>query len=173
MIHITFHISFYFILRMTNEPQVFLKTKAVLNVPFETYDKDFTFIVNGKEFKTSRLQSEIISPKISRLHQIDPTIDVMNINTRERGNFEYILRLATFSEITIPKNEISFFSEVIETLCNDNICISEKNDTEVTKENVIIEVHKHERFSHFYSKSLDHEIEYVSSHFYELIEKRK
>ena len=50
---------------MTNmNIQIQLKTNRIKNIPFENYEKDFTFIVNDQEFKTSKLVSQLISPAI-------------------------------------------------------------------------------------------------------------
>lgn len=39
-----------------------LKQSSILNVPFQKYEKDFTFVVNGEEFKTNRFISDLLSP---------------------------------------------------------------------------------------------------------------
>ena len=60
-----------------------LKTSCILTVPFQTYDADFSFIVNGEEFKTSRFISDLLSPTICKMHLNDPTVDTYIINTKE------------------------------------------------------------------------------------------
>lgn len=46
-----------------------LKTTSILNVSLQSYEKDFSFLVNGEEFKTSRIISDLLSPKICQLHK--------------------------------------------------------------------------------------------------------
>ena len=104
--------------------QVQLKTAAVLDIPLHVYDQDFTFIVNGKEYTTSRVVSDLLSPYISQMHQTDPTISTFTITTKEKGDFKHILDLVTFTTHSIPTNEILFFSEVIEQLGNVSININ-------------------------------------------------
>lgn len=76
--------------------QIQLKISSILQVPLHLYENDFTFIVNGKKFKTNRIVSDLLSPKISRNHSTDATIDSFTINTRHRGDFSVILDLVNF-----------------------------------------------------------------------------
>lgn len=97
-----------------------MKPTCIFGVPLQTYPKDFSFIVNGNEIKTSRLVSDIISPIICRIHSQDPTIDTFTINTTQQGDFSHILELVNFGQINIPDNELEFFVEVIEILGNQS-----------------------------------------------------
>lgn len=155
---------------MSEDIQVQLKTTAILQVPLQTYDKDFTFIVNGKEFNTSCINSDLLSPKVSEIHQIDPTIRTFTINTTHEGDFENILKLLKFSEINIPTNQIEFFYEVNEILGNDQISHKNKIKTNLTNDNVLDLLLQHEKFNKFFHTNIDDEIEYISTHFFELCE---
>ena len=73
-----------------------LNLSAVLGIPLNKYDNDFAFIVNGEEFKTSRVVSDLLSPKIAKYHSIDPTIETFTINTAYKGHFELILNLINY-----------------------------------------------------------------------------
>ena len=53
---------------MSNINKIQLKPSSILNVHLQKYPKDFTFIVNGKEFQTSRIISDLLSPKICKNH---------------------------------------------------------------------------------------------------------
>lgn len=48
-----------------------LHTGCSINIPFQNYEKDFSFIVNGKEFKTTKFIADMLSPKISKYHLND------------------------------------------------------------------------------------------------------
>lgn len=158
---------------MSEQSKIQLNPTCILQVPLQTYCDDFTFLVNGNEFKTSRLISDLISPKISKLHLSDPTINQFIINTTKNGNFFNILKLVNFNEINIIESEIPFFSEVIEILGNDSINFSYQKSVEVSVNNVISLLHQHEQFSIFYKKQLQSEIEFASSHFYEICQKER
>lgn len=149
-----------------------LKTSSILNVPLQSYFDDFSFIVNGKEYKTSRLISDLLSPKICEIHANDPTFDIFTIKTQQKGDFSHILNLTKFNQIEIPENEYSFFSEVIEILGNESIeIIEESENTDITIDNVISRIQNHEKYSKIKSKRLFEDIEFISEHFYELCEK--
>lgn len=94
--------------------KVQITPSAILNVPLQTYQKDFSFIVNGEEFKTSRVISDLISPRICKIHQQDPTIDTFTIKTQQQGDFSRILKLCEFQEIEYSSDELDFIVEVIE-----------------------------------------------------------
>lgn len=156
---------------MSIQPQVQLKTTAVLNIPLQSYDSDFTFIVNEQEFKTSSVISDLISPVISHIHQNDPNSSIFNISTENQGDFNNILKLAAFHPISILDSEIPFFAEVIEILGTDSIDISNLIQNELTNDNVINYLQQHEKCVHVYSQKINEEIEYISSHFFVLCER--
>ncbi|KAK8834180.1 hypothetical protein M9Y10_019828 [Tritrichomonas musculus] len=149
-----------------------LKKSSITNVPLQTYQQDFTFIVNGKDYKTTRLFSDLISPKICKLHIIDPTIDFFIIDTKEKGNFSYFLDLQNFSEYSIPEEEIPFILEVFNILENKHIEFKIQKD-EITLDNVFNLIKKHEKYPQLYYKRLLKEIRFISSHFFEICSKRK
>lgn len=62
--------------------EIQLQTSSILNAPLYNYDKDFTFIVNGKEYNTYRIISDLLSSKISNIHKTDPTYSFICINTK-------------------------------------------------------------------------------------------
>ncbi|KAK8849948.1 hypothetical protein M9Y10_018541 [Tritrichomonas musculus] len=140
---------------MSQTNQIQLKISSILNVPLQIYDSDFSFIVNGKEFKTSRLISELISPNICKIHLSDPTIDSITINTNEQGDFSHFLQLATFNKIDIQPNELEFIKEIVDILGSENLIITEELDpTEITLDNIFPLVKKHEFFLNFPQNNL-------------------
>ena len=148
-----------------------LKASCVLNVPLQTYDNDFTFLVNGKEFKTSRLISDLLSPKICQMHINDPTFNTFVITTKQNGEFSHILNLINFDEQDIPEKELPFILEVLKILCNESIELKNSEQIEsITNDNVFNLIHEHEKYDIFYSKQISEEIDFISSHFFELIE---
>ena len=48
-----------------------LKTSSIEEVPLQSYNKEFTFIVNGEEFYTSKVESDLLSAKINKIHLND------------------------------------------------------------------------------------------------------
>ena len=156
---------------MNSKNQIQLEATSILSVPIYSYEKDFTFIVNDKEFKTSRLLSDLLSPKISQAHLIDPTIDVFCIRTQSKGNFQHILDLYDFQPTTLSEDEVPFFSEIIEFLESKSIKLITKDEIfQLTTDNIFSQIKKHEKYDHFYSENLTEEIDFISSHFYELFD---
>lgn len=94
---ILFHIS------LTTD-SIKLRMDSFLNVPINNYPQDFTFIVNGEIYKTNKFHSDYLSPKISKLHQIDLELDQYSINTQYKGNFKTILNLFNFQVIKNIRN---------------------------------------------------------------------
>lgn len=159
---------------MNQQNKFLLNYSAISNVPLHVYDKDFVFIVNGQEFKTSKLVADLLSPKICQNHTIDPTLDKFIIFTKQEGDFSNILNLVTFNEISFQTNELLFIAEVIEILGNKSIEMNSQEElTEITEENVFSELEIHQKFSKFYSKRLSDEIEFISSHFFKFCDSKK
>lgn len=155
---------------MSEEVQIRLKTTSILTVPLKQYE-NFSFIVNGKEFKTTRLIAELLSPKICQIHLLDPTIDTFSINTKAKGNFSIFFNLFNFDINTIQKSDIFFISEVNEILGNKSIeVLSELSPPEMTKDNIISLIREYRLCSLF---NLNREIEFLSENLNELIESSK
>lgn len=154
---------------MNQNTQIQLNLESFLDVPLEAYSKDFTFIVNGEEFKTSRIIADLLSPTISKLHLTDPTIDKFIINTQQHGNFTIFLNLIDFEQKELSEEDALFISEIIEILGNKSLSVKEPDDIiEITKDNIFDRITLHSKLSNFYSSSLQNDIDYISSHFFEL-----
>ena len=159
---------------MTEDNKIQLKPSTIFNVPLNTYVDDFTFIVNEEEFKTSRLISDLISSKVCKIHLSDPTSNNYVINTYQKGDFSHILNLVKFNQIHIPEKDLPFILEVIEILEIDSIDYEEKEkNTELTVDNIVPLIQKHEHHEKFYSKRFSEEIDFTSSHFYTICETKK
>lgn len=157
---------------MKNQMQ--LRPSSILNVPIQNYDNDFSFVVNGKLFKTSKIVSDLLSPTICRLHSNDPTIDVFNINTSHQGDFSRILNLVNFNKTEITDKDLPFLSEVFEILGTGSIEFSLINQaSEITIDNVFHLLQNHEKYYKFFSSQIASEIEFISSHFNELCETKE
>lgn len=155
---------------MNHEIQIQLEAAAVLNVPLQLLDSGFIFHVNGNEFRTSRVISDILSSNISQIHRSDATMNTYNIQTEHQGDFNRILSLSSFHPVSIPEDEISFVAEAFEILGTESIIISNLNHSVLTNEKVINQLRQHELFHRFYAQSIIEEIKYISIHFNELCE---
>lgn len=149
-----------------------LQTDSILQVPLPNYANDFTFIVNNVEFRTNKFAADLLSPKISKIHQSDPTISEYHINTETKGNFQYFLDLLNFKTKEFTEENHKFISEIIEELSIDHIDIN-LAQKEINKENVFEMIETHSKFRHFYSKELDTDINFLSCHLYEMKEEEE
>ena len=152
---------------MTNT-QIQLKTERIKEIHLENYENDFTFIVNHKEYKTSKLTSQLISPVICEMKLNDPTINMIEINTLNEGYFEKIINLNQFDKISFEENEIPFLNEIFEifglTIHDIFNKFDRKEKEEINNENINSNTKRHEQFK-FYSHLLKEDSEYISSHF--------
>lgn len=151
-----------------------LKPTSIMNIPLHLYQNDFTFIVNGEEFKTNRIISDLISPKICQYHFTDTTIDSFTIKTVNKGDFSHILKLANFEFFEFPSKEFPFISEVLEILGNNLIDVLYTGEgEELTINNIIdlIRMHENPKFNCLHS--LESEIEFASENLSELFEKKE
>ena len=135
---------------------------------------DFSFIVNNKKFKTTRLIADLISPTISKLHLIDPTINNFTIKTNKQGDFLNILNLVDFQKKQISEKEFPFFFEVAEILGNESFEYQiEQENIEINSNNVFTLINKHEKYQKIYYEFYSKEVDFISSHFYELCEDKE
>ena len=158
---------------MTNT-QIQLKTDRITKIPIQNYEKDFMFIINHQEYKTTKLISQLLSPVICKMNLDDATNNTIEIETKNEGNFEKILNLINFEQISIEDNEILFIKEILELLglpLND--FINHSSEEEINNENIISKLKLHEKYETIYPNLLEEDIEYISKHFYEIYETHK
>lgn len=150
-----------------------LQTSAILHIPLDKYDNDFTFIVNGQYFKTSKIVADLLSSKISSYHSIDPTISDITINTHFKGDFQKFLQLQQFKEENISSiEEFLFIREIIKELGTEKVKIIE-NREDITIENVIERIEKDEKYREIYFDEFENEVKFIAKHFSEIISNQK
>lgn len=118
-----------------------LDTNMLKSLPFDKYDKDFTFIVNNKEYKTSRIIADILSPQICKYHLSDSTIDTFTINTEElttQHDFSEILSLISFDPRELDDEELDYYRAIFLLLGNEHeyLKLYPKYSGEITLQNV-------------------------------------
>ena len=152
---------------MTHSANIQLNLNRIKHVPFNTYDEDFTFVVNGEHYQTSKIVCDLISPTICQMHHNDPTINTFTINTSNEGNFSNFLNLINFEVNHISESDLGFFCEVSRILgitSQDINNFHEEHD--INESNVIELIRTHELFSDIYAEQLEREIDIVSSNFF-------
>lgn len=112
----------------TSKVQFSLSSSNVKKIIFEQYEQDFTFIVNGKHYKTSRFLADFLSPIVNRYHYEDSSIDFMIININEQTEqaeqeegedyFSSFLKLSNFETTEIDEKRLSHYLEYFLKLGN-------------------------------------------------------
>ena len=147
---------------------------SILRVPIQDYAKDFTFVVNGEEFRTSRIFADMISRRISAMHKEDATIDRYVINTEHSGDFGLVADLCSFREVAVGASEQPFIAEVIESLGRDSIEIVGADTRDgIGVDNVVGLLSAQSKFRCFYSASIEEAVEFASSNFFALVSDRR
>ena len=151
------------------ENSIKLLTDSVLQVPFQNYQKDFTFIVNSERFETSSFAADLLSAKISNIHLSDPTINEFSINTETRGDFNKIIKLINFEVQQFSESDLPYLIEIIETLEINKVLIDNKSEEgELSLDNFFTRLKKHQSHPKFYSKQLEEDVSFFISHFHSL-----
>lgn len=148
-----------------------LQADSILHVPLQKYEKNFTFIVNSQRYETSSFFADILSPRISSYHLIDPTINEFTIDTKTSGNFNLIINLMNFHEEAVNDADFAFICEVFEQLKTEKLYVKDENQNkEITNDNVIDLIKRHLPNRYFFKSQLEKEFGFISSHFIELKE---
>lgn len=157
-------------------------------IPFDKYEKDFTFIVDGRSYHTSRFLADLLSPIIRKYHETDESLNKFYINThkktksQEKSNknspdyFLEILDLVKSDEQTISdSNRIDYYIDIFLSLGNETeLCKFQPQFKETLNLNNVYE--RIQIMQRFYSKTqgkdlkfnINKEIDFIASHFYEI-----
>lgn len=155
---------------MAQRNTIQLKIASILEVPIDSYAEEFTFVVNGQEFRTSRLLSDLLSSKICRIHIVDPTFDRMVINTKSKGDFSIFLNLSKFNEEKVEERSILFYREIIENLGIEHFSISLIDAFEEENESIFTRIVRHRNEGLFGIERYNKEVKEISTKFFEYSE---
>lgn len=166
---------------MEKDNKYTLSCENVKNIPIDKYEQNFTFIVNGKRYQTSRVKADLLSPVVSGYHLIDESIEEMNITTKggeeketqsEIDYFSDFIKLTDFSTKSIDENHRKHYIEYFYELGNINeyLRLQPEYFESLSPENVIdrlkflykLNVFKDE------SESMQEIVKYASTHFEEI-----
>lgn len=149
------------------------KLPNILEIIDQTYEKDFTFTIDGHEYKINKIIADYISPAVLNTHKIDPTYDEFVLKTKGKGDFERFLQLYKTEEIEIQKSEVGFFLELCKALKIDSIELIDKDPHEITIKNVFSQIKYHEKYEEFFSQYLQDEIDFLAENFIKLNDEQK
>lgn len=108
-----------------------LNIKNLRDIPFDIYEKNFTFHLNNKTYKTNRFNADLLSPYIRQLHYSDKSINEFYLKldnteadedeSNEEGKEDYFtdfLKLYTFESIKITPKRQQIYSQYFYALGN-------------------------------------------------------
>lgn len=161
--------------------------KGLKDIPFQKYDKDFTFIVDGKRYQTARIVADLLSPKVRKLHFIDPSITEFDVDTclhekeqkenDDKDYFQDFLQIIISDEIEIGSKQQKYYSRYFYALGNINeyLRLQPEYSSPLSVENAVDRLLEIERITINFSEVIDHHtinveeiISFIASHFYDL-----
>ena len=140
---------------------------------FLNYEKDFIFILNQKQIKTSKYIAIFLSPKISDLFSSDPSLSHFIISPSFRITDDHIQLFTNFincRNIDINQQNVHFLMEIGKSLNNSEI-IQQATNFLLNSENININ-NCIKRFKLKFETSINSEEEekYIANHFEEIQE---
>ena len=119
-----------------------LNEKNLKDIPFDKYEKNFTFIVNGKKYSTNRIVADILSPIIRKLHFVDESVNEFIIDTDNQQGDDYFsefLNLINLNYQTFDSNRMNQFANYFIKLGNviEYFRIHPSNISSFTTENAV------------------------------------
>ena len=132
-------------------------------IQFDKFEKDFSFIVNGKIYKTNSFVANILSPHISKIFEGNMDISYYQINPKYEGDFNRIIEYGEMKKIDIKEEENLYFKNIMKELGNNNelLRLGKEFQEEISYENVIQRIQMKKEIN----INIDEEIKYISSHF--------
>jgi hypothetical protein len=135
-------------------------------LPRNVYENDFTFIIGENRYYCPSFLASLLSPRICNLQTKDPTLREFCIETKDPTNlFSKLLEVCYGSSFRVCESK-SFFMSILKELWNRELYeqIFDPIDSDLTIFNVIDRI----KFLFSMNESCEREIEFCSSHFYEI-----
>jgi hypothetical protein len=148
-----------------------LSSSGFKNVRFEP-DDDFDFVIGQNHCKCSRFTAQFLSPKISQLQIVDPTITSYSMSSIEQiDEFEGFLGLCSGLEVRMNESTKTIFENISRELENLELfsVICDHFPNELTNvDNVVSRYVEKKKFG--VDNSV--EVDFIASHFHELEESK-
>ena len=139
-------------------------------IPLDKFEKDFSFIVNGKRYKTNLFVANMLSPHISKMLEENINFSFYEINTKFEGDFNRIIEYGKMKAIPMNEKENIYFRNVLVQLGNKNEAIRFSKELQqdfISFENVIQRINTKKELE----IDFDEEIAYISNNFHKFLTK--
>ena len=129
-------------------------------IAFDKFEKDFSFIVNGKVYRTSSVVANVLSPRISDIFKQNINLSFYRISTKCKADFNRIIQYGEMRSIKIKKKEIQYFRNIMKLLGNSNevFRLSKEIQDDISFENVFERIQIKKELE----MSFDDEIAFIS-----------
>jgi hypothetical protein len=150
---------------MSEKSPFTLSTAGLSMLPIAKYPNDFIFIIDGNEFQCSSVVADFLSPRIARLHNLDPSLNYYEFANASDGNaLQTILKLAQGHAIDADKLMAKPVLEVAAELENAEICsLIPTHVDESLSPGAIVERYNLAKHLHV---DLSEMVEFIASHFF-------
>jgi hypothetical protein len=148
------------------EQQLRLSGNGMRNIATSRNDNDFVFIVGDDRYECPWFVADFLSPKVSRLHSSDASINEFKIETSDPTHqFGEFVSLGRGSPVCVTKSNRSLFISLACELCNSELYFL---IVDPTIENLTVSSFCTE-FVHpiFYDDFPERAIDFLASHFNE------
>jgi hypothetical protein len=147
--------------------QVRLSSQGLSNIRRDEYENDFTFCVGSKRYECPTFIAEFLSPLVSRLRHVDPTIRFFQVHRNDPDcQFAAFLSLGYGSMLNVSRDNREALEWFCCTLRNQELfnCISNHFDGDLTVNNVVARL----RFLTACECELTREVEFAAMNFPEV-----
>ena len=118
-----------------------LTSEGLSRVARLPWPNDFTFIIAGKRYETTKFFASFLSPVVAQVILTDPTADTFEIPIEDPGHsFAFVMQLMTGERVNLPMAKLQFFREIGRYLGNKeltNMRLSDADTLELTVENAV------------------------------------
>jgi hypothetical protein len=145
-----------------------LSARGLANVAVGGWSDDFSFIVGDHRYRCQSSIAQFLSPRVSKLHSIDATINELRLEVEDRDElFGSVLKSAGGSSIAVDSAQRRTFAEICGALWNSELYESVCGQLidEVTMENIVDRL----RFLSTTRCDISAELKFIASHFYDFL----
>lgn len=107
---------------------------GIFGINKEFLPENFKFTINGHDYWCNKIIADVLSPCVSKIHQLDPSTEQIVINIKETNkNFQLFNDLINTGCVTVDTESMPFFLKVAQQLENDQLVSKLINRDESTK----------------------------------------
>ena len=136
-------------------------------IQFDRFEKDFSFIVNGKVYQTNSFVASMLSPNVSKIFEENMSISYYEIESEFEGDFNQIIEYGELKPTNFEDKEKQYFVHIMKLLGNNDECCQffKELQEDISYDNVMQRI----KNKKVLGASLKDEIEFISSNFHDFL----